>query len=138
MSSFATLLRLRQRAREESQALVRRAEDEREAQAQRLAAVRDSVVRAREELDHTNPIALTNYHAFRMRQEVAERREAGKLVQRERELEQKRAIHVGRVRDELAMQNVIEAHAREEAEAEARRDARRMDEIAARLERVEA
>lgn len=118
--------------------MVRRAEDERDVQAARLDAVRRSVAEARADLDPTDPFALTTYHAFRMRQEVAERREAARLQQREREVEQKRTVHVGRVRDELAMANVIEAHAREEAADEARRDGQRMDDIAARRERAEA
>lgn len=118
--------------------MVRRAEDERDAQAGRLDAVRRSVADARAQMDPSDPFALTTYHAFRMRQEVAERREAARLQQREREVEQKRAVHVGRVRDEIAMANVIDAHAREAAADEARRDSRRMDDIAARRDRAEA
>lgn len=135
MSSLDTLLRLRARAREESQAMLRRAEDERDLQRGRLDAVRKAIADARADLDPHDALALATYHAFRLAQEPLERRETARLLQREREVEQKRAIHVGRVRDELAMANVIEAHAREEAEEEARRDARRMDEIAARLDR---
>lgn len=132
-SSLNILLRLRTGAREESQALLRRAEDERDAQAARLTALREATVAARASLDPCDPFALTTYHAFRMRQEVAERREVAKLVQRERELEQKRGLHVGRVRDELAMKNVIDAQAVTAAKEESARDARRMDDIAVRL-----
>lgn len=131
-SSLDILLRLRTGAREESQTLLRRAEDERDAQAARLRAIREATLAARNNLDPCDPFALTTYHAFRMRQEVAERREQAKLVQRERELEQKRGLHVGRVRDELAMQNVIEAQAVAAAREESVRDMRRMDEIASR------
>ena len=132
MSALHTLLRLRAHAREESQGMLRRAEDERDTQAERVEAVRIAVVAARAGADPTDPFALATYHAFRMRQEVAERRENARLQQREREVDQKRGIHVGRVRDEIATENVIEAHAREEEREQATRDARRMDEIASR------
>ena len=86
-------------------------------------------------MDPTDPFALSTYHAFRQRQEVSERRDVAKLLQREREVEQKRGIHVGRVRDELAMKNVIEAHEAAAAHDAAQRDGRRMDEIASRRRR---
>ncbi len=134
-SSLPLLLRLRTGAREESQALLRRAEDERDAQAARLAALRQATKEARENVDPTDPFALSTYHALRQRQEVSERRDVAKLLQREREVEQKRGIHVGRVRDELAMKNVIEAHEAAAAHDAAQRDGRRMDEIASRRRR---
>lgn len=112
--------------------MLRRAEDERDVQAQRVEAVRNAVVEARASADPNDPFALATYHAFRRRQEVAERREEARLQQREREVDQKRGLHVGRVRDEIATNNVIEAHARSEEREQATRDARRMDEIAAR------
>ena len=132
-----TLLKLRRAAREESQAIFKRAEDERDAQAERLQALRDATVRGRSSIDPTDPFSLTAWHSFRMRQEVAERREVMKLKQRERDLDQKRAIHVARVRDELALQRLIEHQDAEEA-AEARvREGRAMDEIASRMNPAE-
>ena len=131
-SALATLLRLRTAAREESQTALRRAEDERDAQARRLEAVQEATARARSELDPNDAGALLAYHSFRTRQEVTERREAAKLGQRDRELDHKRGIHVSRVRDELAMGNVIEAREQEAEREAAELDARRMDELASR------
>lgn len=127
-----TLLRLRTLAREETAVAVRKAEDEREAQLARLVAVRESVARARTETDLEDALDLAAYYAFRLRSEMAERREAARLAQKERDVEQKRALHVVRVRDEIAMQNVIDHRERQAAVDEGRRDAARMDEIAAR------
>lgn len=128
-----TLLKLRRAAREESQAILRKAEDERDTQAARLQAVLDATVAGRDALDPTDPFSLTTWHAFRMRQEVAERRESAKLKQRERDFEQKRGLHVSRVRDELALEKVIEHHDAEEEEAARELEAKKMDEIASRL-----
>ena len=75
-SALPTLLRLRRAAREESQAAVRRAEDDRDAQAQRLAGIRTATASARENFDPSDVAALVGYHEFRARQEVQERRAA--------------------------------------------------------------
>lgn len=127
------LLKLRRAAREESQALLRKAEDERDAAAARLHAVQAATAAGREALDPTDPFSLTTWHSFRMRQEVAERRESAKLKQRERDVDQKRGIHVARVRDELALDKVIAHHDAEELEETRARESKRMDEIASRL-----
>lgn len=131
-SALPTLLRLRRAAREESQAAVRRAEDDRDTQAQRLAGIRTATASARENFDPSDVAALVGYHEFRARQEVQERREAARLVQRERELEVKRTQHAGRVRDELALETVIERKQVEAEREELRRDNARMDELGRR------
>ncbi len=134
-SALPTLLRLRHAAREESHTALRRAEDEREAQAKRLADLRAATVAARAALEAADTLALSSYHEFRARQEVQERREIARLQQREREVDLKRAQHHGRVRDELALEKFMERRAAEEEREEARRDQERMDELGRRKER---
>jgi flagellar export protein FliJ len=131
-STLHTLLRLRGLDREASAVALRKAEDERDSQRQKLDEVRATVARARENVSATDAADLAVYHQFRLRQEMAERREMARLAQKERDLETKRNLHVGRVRDELALQNVIDAKAVEEARDESRRDQAQNDEVAAR------
>lgn len=131
-SALPTLLRLRRAAREESQAAVRRAEDERDTQAQKLSNIRAATVAARASLDPTDPVALVSYHEFRARQEVLDRREAARLLQREREVDVKRTHHTARVRDELSIDHVIERKRTEAEHEEQKRDHTRMDELGRR------
>ncbi len=130
-----TLLRLRTIARESSSLALRKAEDERAAQLEKLRGVRSAVESARTETDMNDALDLANYYAFRLRSEMAERREAARLAQKERDVEQKRAIHATHVRDELAMDNVIDLRERQEAREQQRRESREMDEVAGRRHR---
>ena len=112
--------------------MVRTAERARDVQSERVDAIHASVASARENVDGGDALELTAYHAFRLRQELAARRESARLSQKERELENQRVRHSGRVRDELALANVIEAANVSEAEERRRREDKRMDEVAAR------
>ncbi len=127
-----TLHRLREHARKESDVLVRQAERARDVQSERVDSIHASVAQARENVDGTDALELTAYHAFRLRQELASRRESARLSQKERELENQRVRHGARVRDELALANVIEAAALTDSEDRRRREDKRMDEVAAR------
>ena len=127
-----TLVKLRRAAREETQAALARAEAELLAQTARHQAVLDATTAGRAALDPTDPNSLSVWAAFRMRQEVAERREAAKRMQKERDVTQKRALHVARVREELALEKLIERQAADEDADLLRRESRRMDEIAGR------
>jgi hypothetical protein len=131
-STLHTLLRLRGLEREASSLALRKAEDDRDAQRAKLDDVRTSIARARESVDTLDVIDLNIYHQFRLRAEMNERREAARLAQKDKELEARRAVHVGRVRDELALQNVIDAKDLAEAREDSKRDQAKMDELAAR------
>lgn len=132
-STLHTLLRLREAARKETLTALRKAEQERDTQEARLADVRASVVMARASLDPTDPADLSNYHSFRLRQEMAERRESARLAQKDRELDSRRTAHVLRVRDELALSELIESREAAEALELTRHDARKLDEMASRI-----
>lgn len=137
-NTLETLLKLREAARKETLAALRKAEAERETQVARLAEVRMSIVMARESLDPTDPTDLTHYHGFRLRQEMAERREAARLAQKDRDLEIKRNAHILRVRDELSLAELIDAREKFAAVEASRGDQRRMDELASRGGRYDA
>jgi len=89
-------------------------------------------VSARADADPNDPMALTTYHDFRARQEVTERREVARLVQREREVEVKRTQHSARVRDELALDQFLESKRAAAVRDEQKRDQARMDELGRR------
>ena len=130
--TLQTLLRLREAARKETLAALRKAENERDLQMAKLVEVRESVKTARAQVDPTDATDLTHYHGYRLRQEMAERREAARLAQKDRDLEGRRNAHVLRVRDELALSGLIDARAETEREEADRRENKQMDEIANR------
>jgi hypothetical protein len=134
--SLQTLHRLREHARKDSESKLRRAEALREEQQARLDAVQEAVVQARANRDPADALSLANYHAFVLLQRVAERRETAKLQQRDREAEAARTVHRSRVRDELAIQNAIEAANDREMVEERRDETRTLDEVGARMRRV--
>jgi hypothetical protein len=113
----ATLLRLRRYAREESASALRRAEQDAAAQAARVEAIRAGLRRARETVDPTDADALGNYLAWRLRQELAERREVLRLQQRTRDVETARARHAVQTREELSMAALVDAEAAIAAES---------------------
>lgn len=137
-NTLETLLRLREAARKETLAALRKAEAEREAQVGRLADVRMSIVLARGALDPTDATDLTHYHGFRLRQEMAERREGARLAQKDRELEARRNAHILRVRDELSLADLIEARERVAINEANRAEQADLDEIAGRGNRYDA
>lgn len=137
-NTLETLLRLREAARKETLAALRKAEAEREAQMGRLADVRLSIVHARTAVDITDANDVTNYHSFRLRQEMAERREAARLAQKDRELEARRTAHISRVRDELSLSELIDAREHAAALEANRHEQSKMDEIASRGSRYDA
>ena len=113
----ATLLRLRRYAREETLSQLRKAEADHAAQSARLSELRAATRRAREGLDVTDADALAHYLAWRLRQEIGERRETLRLHQEERKVHAARERHAVRVRDELSMTRVLDTEAAERAEA---------------------
>lgn len=134
--SLQTLFRLREHARKESESKLRRAETLRDEQQARLDAVQEAMERAREAKDPADLLSLSHYHAYQGRQQVNERRETTKLQQRERETETARSFHHVRVRDELAIQNAIEAANDREMALDRLAETKTLDEIGARMRRV--
>ena len=130
MSVYKSLHRLRQYARQESELQVRKAREERDAQAARIDALRAEVQSARAAVDPDDANALAAYQAWRLRAEMNERRESARLAQRERDLEQHTRMHTDNVRKELTMEKFMELQAERALEESRRVDARKMDEIA--------
>lgn len=135
-SSLQTIHRLREHARQESQARLRQAEELRDEQRARLDAVHEAMADARVHRDPTDALSLLTYAAFRAQQEVLARKETVRLTQRERDVNQAESLHHGRVRDELAAANLISAQDERAADEARRAETRTLDEVAARLRRV--
>lgn len=130
------LFRLRDHARKSAEVELRRAESDRDRQLARVHNIRAALVTAREECAHDDPRAVESYFAFRLQGELAIRREEARLVQREREVEARDRVHVGTVRDELAVDNLRELRAEAEAREAGRKERATMDDIGGRLQRV--
>ncbi len=132
MGTLHTLHRLRQATRRESDVVLRRAQAERDAQAQRLDSLRHQMEAARDAVDASDPAEMASWHAWRLRAEIEQRRELARLAQRERDLEAATRAHQKNVRDELSLERVIEAH-EEEARLEAvRKETQALDEVGGR------
>lgn len=131
-NSLQTLFRLREHARKESQARLQQAQGQRDDQDERVQAVRRAVEEARNDRDPADLLSIAAWHTYRLRQELVERREVARLHQRERDLEVARTTHGGRVRDELAIGNAIDAACLREAEDALRQETRTLDEVGAR------
>ena len=131
-SALGTLHRLRANARKASDVDLRRAELERDRQQVRVEAGQAALVAAREARDDADLESLATWHAFRLQGELKGRREDVRLAQREREVDARRSVHVGHVKDELAVQNLIDRREAVAAEQAGRRERTEMDEIAGR------
>jgi hypothetical protein len=132
VGTLHTLHRLRQATRRESDAVLRRAQAERDAQVQRLDALRNQMETARAGVDPSDPAAMASWHAWRLRAEIEQRREIARLAQRERDLEAASRVHQKNVRDELSLERVIEAHEEEARIEAARKDTLALDEVGGR------
>lgn len=130
------LQRLRDHTRKAAEVDLRRAEAERDRQEARVRQVHTALVEAREACADDDVLALDSYFAFRLQGEVASRREEIRLHQREREVDAHGRRHVAAVRDQLAVEHLIETRAEQAAHRDATRDAARMDEIGSRLRRT--
>ena len=97
--------------------------------------MRAEIERARAAIDPSDPVALSAYHQFRLREEMLERRETARLQQREREVASNVLVHQKNVRDELSLQNVLDEHAQRAVEDERRAETRELDELGQRLRR---
>jgi len=130
---LASLHRLRAHTRQESGVVLRDAERARDQQQERLAEVANGIRIAQAGVDPEDAFGLVTYQAFRLREELRERRERARLHQKERDVALNRERYAKCVRDELSMKAVIDEKALR-AEEDARRvEARNMDEVAARL-----
>jgi hypothetical protein len=134
-AAFATVLRIRERARQQTARQLAEADRVRDEQRTRVEAIVGSFIEGRAATNPADPAELAAWHGWRLRQEIALRREEARLGQREREAEAARNRHVGRVRDELAVSGVIAARAEEEALDARRADDREMDDVAGRRAR---
>lgn len=132
MSVLDSLLRLRAHQRRQSALSLKQAQVERDRQAEQVDSLRQAMDQARRDLRHDDAVSLADYHAWRLRQELAMRREAARLQQRERDVEIQQTRHSQNVREELTMEAVIEAREVVEQEEGRREEAREMDEIASR------
>lgn len=132
-NTMRSLHRLRERARRASEMQLHEARVNADRQRQRLEAVHQAVAEAREQTDAGDVLSLTTWHAFRLRQEVVERRESARLAQRQREVDTAETQHAVRVRDELAIQSVIEEQRVRAAEEARYAEGRVLDEIGARM-----
>lgn len=132
MTILKSLLKLRTYQRQQSAVQLKHAEVERDRQAVRVQSLEDEVIRAQESLPSNDATSLNDYHTWRLRQELALRRENARLQQRERDVDIQQDRHGKNVRDELAIQNVNTAHAQALSEDALRRESAWMDEIASR------
>lgn len=130
--SLSTLHRLREHARKESQQKLQRAERQRDEQQARLDELRRDTEEARSSVDPSDLMSMHAWHAWRLRQEVGERREVARLSQRERDLESARGQHNGRVRDELAIANAIDAEVERQLWEARRTETKELDEVGSR------
>lgn len=132
-----SLHRLRSWSRQESEVQLRAVEAERDRQRERVEDLRESVRRAHAGTDPADVVELAAYHAFRLREELHERREVARLAQRERDVEAQTARHHRNIRDELSIQGVIEEAAVRHAEEARRVEGRWMDELGGRMRKAE-
>lgn len=132
MTILKSLLKLRTYQRQQSAVQLKQAEVERDRQAARVQSLEDEVTRAQESLPSHDATFLNDYHTWRLRQELALRRETARLQQRERDVDIQHDRHGKNVRDELAIQNVKTAHEQALSEESRKRESAWMDEIASR------
>lgn len=134
--TLAVLQRLRDHARKTHEVELRRAERERDRQQERVDTLRASLETARADLDANDSHALVAYHNFRLQGEMSSRREGARLAQREREVDAVGRRHGQAVRDQLAIENLIERRDVTRAAAEAHAEMAVLDEIGARGRRT--
>jgi hypothetical protein len=134
---LASLHRLRAHTRQESGVVLRESERARDQQQERLAEVGRGIRLAQAGVDPEDALGLVTYQAFRLREELRERRERARLHQKERDVALNRERYTRCVRDELSMQAVIEEKALREEEDLRRVEARNMDEVASRLRKAD-
>lgn len=132
MPVLDSLLRIRTYQRQQSALALKLAQVEHERQLEKVHDLQNAIVNAHSNVQPRDALSVNDYHAWRLRQEIVMRRENARLQQRERDMLIQEDKHIHHVRDELAIQNVIEAHVIQEAEEDRRADARWMDEIASR------
>jgi hypothetical protein len=132
-----TLLRLRAHSRREAELQRRDAERERDNQRARLDELHAGVARARDAVDGGDAEAIVAYQAFRLREELRDRRETARLNQRERDVDTRTTQHLRCVRDELTLGVILDLQAERRAQEDRRVDTRRMDEIANGLRKAE-
>ena len=132
-NTMKSLHRLREHARRVSETQLYEARLGWERQRQRLDGVQNTIQEARAQTDPLDVISLSTWHSFRLRQEMAERREIARLAQRVREVDAAETTHAVRVRDELAMQSVLEGIKVAALAEETRQEGLLMDEIGGRL-----
>lgn len=129
------LQRIRDHARKAAEAELRRAEGERDRQRARVELVAGAIREAREGLGDQDLLGLDAYHGFRLQAEMSARREDLRLQQREREVGVRSNRHVATVREQLAVEGLLERRAEEEAREGNRKEAAHMDELGARMRR---
>jgi hypothetical protein len=134
---LASLHRLRSHTRQESGVVLRESERARDQQQERLTELTRGIRQAQAGVDPEDALGLVTYQAFRLREELRERRERARLHQKERDVALNRERYTRCVRDELSMQAVIEEKALREEEDLRRVEARNMDEVASRLRKAD-
>ena len=132
MSTLSTLHRLRQFTRRESELVLARAQEARDAQMAVMAALHERLRASRDAIDPDDAAALAGWHAWRLRMEMEQRREGARLAQRERDLDVALRVHQKNVRDELSLEKLIESKHEEARLEAARKDTRVLDEVGAR------
>jgi len=135
--TLAVLQRLRDHARKAQELELRRAERERDRQQGRIDELHARMESARAELEPGDAHALVAYHNFRLQGEMASRRERARLAQREREVDAIGRRHGQAVRDQLAVENLIERRESARVALEAHAEMAVLDELGARGRRME-
>ena len=122
-----------QRLRDHDKRLARldlaKAQSAHTSQEQRLREVGDRIDEARKDVSEVDPAELAQYHAFRLRMEMLERRERAFLAETERQVEKRRDEVSVKARESEVVRLMREARGEEEALELRRSEEREMDEI---------
>lgn len=131
--TLEVLQRIRDLARKTAEGELRRAEAERDRQQERVDLIAGALATARASCGDQDVLSLDAYHTFRLQGEMASRREDLRLHHRTREVEARSQRHISTVRDQLAVETLIERRAEDQRREGNRREAALLDEVGARM-----
>ena len=123
------LQKLREHEKKQAQMELAKAERAEEQQAARVEENAEQVAAARENTPEDSAAEVARYHAFRLRMEMARRREMGRLEKRQHEVSEAREKLNTSVKNARTMEKLIENRSEEQAKAARKKEATLMDEL---------
>jgi len=123
------LQKLREHEKKQAQMELAKAERAEEQQAARVDDNAQQVASARENTPEDNAAEVARYHAFRLRMEMARRREMGRLEKRKNEVSNARDKLNTSVKNARTMDKLIENRAEDQAKEARKKETALMDEL---------